>query len=216
MQLAYDHVERMLETHHVESFKNMVLLRGDILHDYREHRRIDIVWKPGSKPEWQPLLQSLHEYEGKGYRCIDATEGGLRLVRGKLTAEEELRYKLESRSFLNFDHQGNTIKMVFATRTKEELNKYEKDTLDFFKTIKDYSIIYDHDGATLFVTSYRDGCETCSGKGTIDERMGGISTSNPEALCPDCKGESVGCSDCKDGYYYPLIGMRERCQTCKA
>jgi hypothetical protein len=31
-------------------------------------------------------------------------------------------------------------------------------------------------------------CETCDGEGTIDERLGGISTSNPAATCPDCDG----------------------------
>jgi hypothetical protein len=31
-------------------------------------------------------------------------------------------------------------------------------------------------------------CETCNGEGTIDERLGGISTSNPAATCPDCDG----------------------------
>lgn len=25
----------------------------------------------------------------------------------------------------------------------------------------------------------------------------------------------LDCKDCKDGYYYPLIGPREACQTCK-
>lgn len=25
---------------------------------------------------------------------------------------------------------------------------------------------------------------------------------------------SLNCPDCQDGYYYPLVGMRERCQTC--
>ncbi len=28
-------------------------------------------------------------------------------------------------------------------------------------------------------------------------------------------GNRKGCSDCKDGYYYPLIGPPERCQTCQ-
>lgn len=31
-------------------------------------------------------------------------------------------------------------------------------------------------------------CETCGGIGTIDETLGGIATSNPEAECPDCDG----------------------------
>ena len=31
-------------------------------------------------------------------------------------------------------------------------------------------------------------CETCSGLGTIDERLGGYSFSNPSATCPDCDG----------------------------
>jgi NTP pyrophosphatase (non-canonical NTP hydrolase) len=31
-------------------------------------------------------------------------------------------------------------------------------------------------------------CKTCDGEGTIDERLGGISTSNPAATCPDCDG----------------------------
>jgi hypothetical protein len=33
-----------------------------------------------------------------------------------------------------------------------------------------------------------EACETCDGEGTIDERLGGISTSNPAATCPDCDG----------------------------
>lgn len=32
-------------------------------------------------------------------------------------------------------------------------------------------------------------CETCNGEGTIDERLGGYSFSNPAATCPDCTGE---------------------------
>ena len=56
-------------------------------------------------------------------------------------------------------------------------------------------------------------CQTCAGKGTIDERLGGIATSNPEAPCPDCMSVKT-CPDCKDGYYYPLMGPREACQTC--
>lgn len=31
-------------------------------------------------------------------------------------------------------------------------------------------------------------CDTCKGEGTIDERLGGIHTSNPAAVCPDCDG----------------------------
>lgn len=31
-------------------------------------------------------------------------------------------------------------------------------------------------------------CETCGGKGTIDERLGGEWNSNPKATCPDCDG----------------------------
>ena len=31
-------------------------------------------------------------------------------------------------------------------------------------------------------------CDTCQAEGTIDETAGGISTSNQEALCPDCDG----------------------------
>jgi hypothetical protein len=31
-------------------------------------------------------------------------------------------------------------------------------------------------------------CETCEGKGTIDEQLGGYAFSNPEAKCPDCDG----------------------------
>lgn len=31
-------------------------------------------------------------------------------------------------------------------------------------------------------------CNTCQGVGTIDERLGGYSFSNPEATCPDCSG----------------------------
>ncbi len=59
----------------------------------------------------------------------------------------------------------------------------------------------------------KDQCETCQGLGTIDERDGGIATSNPEAPCPDCT-PLIGCPDCQDGYYYPLFGERESCQTC--
>lgn len=35
------------------------------------------------------------------------------------------------------------------------------------------------------------------------------------ALWPDfnIKGTKT-CSDCKDGYYYPLVGEREPCDTC--
>jgi DnaJ-class molecular chaperone len=32
-------------------------------------------------------------------------------------------------------------------------------------------------------------CETCEGTGVIDERIGGISRSNPESVCPDCDGK---------------------------
>lgn len=35
-------------------------------------------------------------------------------------------------------------------------------------------------------------CETCGGVGTIDERLGGYSFSNPEATCPDCDGTGEG------------------------
>lgn len=31
-------------------------------------------------------------------------------------------------------------------------------------------------------------CGTCSGLGTIDERLGGYAFSNPKASCPDCDG----------------------------
>jgi hypothetical protein len=33
-----------------------------------------------------------------------------------------------------------------------------------------------------------ENCETCGGTGEIDETLGGISTSNPHAPCPDCAG----------------------------
>ncbi|EPC3488061.1 hypothetical protein ACRZCU_000151 [Citrobacter freundii] len=42
-------------------------------------------------------------------------------------------------------------------------------------------------------------CETCTGTGKIDERLGGYSFSNPAAKCPDCDGS---------GEYYPAP------QTC--
>ena len=32
-------------------------------------------------------------------------------------------------------------------------------------------------------------CTTCGAYGTIDERLGGYSFSNPAATCPDCDGE---------------------------
>lgn len=35
-------------------------------------------------------------------------------------------------------------------------------------------------------------CETCHGEGTIDERLGGYSFSNPAATCPDCDGTGEG------------------------
>lgn len=35
-------------------------------------------------------------------------------------------------------------------------------------------------------------CETCRGEGTIDERLGGYSFSNPAATCPDCDGTGEG------------------------
>jgi DnaJ-class molecular chaperone len=31
-------------------------------------------------------------------------------------------------------------------------------------------------------------CDSCSGHGAIDERIGGFAESNPEAKCPDCDG----------------------------
>lgn len=34
-------------------------------------------------------------------------------------------------------------------------------------------------------------CSTCGGTGEIDESLGGISTSNPNTPCPDCRGKSV-------------------------
>lgn len=32
-------------------------------------------------------------------------------------------------------------------------------------------------------------CETCSGTGYIDERLGGHYFNNPKAKCPDCNGD---------------------------
>jgi hypothetical protein len=41
-------------------------------------------------------------------------------------------------------------------------------------------------------------CETCQDTGEIDETLGGISTSNPHAPCPDCRHRwPVNC-------FYPL------------
>jgi hypothetical protein len=34
---------------------------------------------------------------------------------------------------------------------------------------------------------YEEDCETCGGTGEIDETLGGISTSNQHAPCPDCR-----------------------------
>lgn len=31
-------------------------------------------------------------------------------------------------------------------------------------------------------------CDSCSGHGTFDERIGGFAESNPEATCPYCDG----------------------------
>jgi DnaJ-class molecular chaperone len=31
-------------------------------------------------------------------------------------------------------------------------------------------------------------CDVCEGIGTIDELLGGIARSDPEAKCPDCDG----------------------------
>jgi hypothetical protein len=43
-----------------------------------------------------------------------------------------------------------------------------------------------------FVNSCKEfRCETCSGKGSIDERLGGEWNSNPKAQCPDCDGDGV-------------------------
>lgn len=35
----------------------------------------------------------------------------------------------------------------------------------------------------------KEECETCQGKGTIDETLGGIPQANPETPCPDCAAE---------------------------
>jgi hypothetical protein len=38
--------------------------------------------------------------------------------------------------------------------------------------------------ANIFNSAF---CTTCRGTGEIDETLGGISTSNPHAPCPDCR-----------------------------
>ena len=134
MQLAYDHVERMLDTHHIESFKKIAIPTYNRI----EHRRIEIKWLLGPLSFGMP--SSLLHFKDQGYRCIDVVVNGLssslRLVKGPITAEEELCYKLESRSFLTFNHQGNTIQIKFADRTEDELCKYEKEKLNFLKIIR--------------------------------------------------------------------------------
>ncbi len=47
---------------------------------------------------------------------------------------------------------------------------------------------YDPVGGQNAAGFEEDLCECCEGKGTYDERIGGIHTSNPEAKCPDCDG----------------------------
>lgn len=43
-----------------------------------------------------------------------------------------------------------------------------------------------------FVNSCKEfRCKTCSGKGSIDERLGGEWNSNPKSQCPDCDGDGV-------------------------
>ena len=221
MQLAYDHVERMLDTHHVESFEDQVLSRHTPKVD---HRRINIDWKVGRWVGSAGLIRDLDWYKKAGYRCIDANINALRLVRGPTTAEEELRYKLESRSFLNFDFNIDTVKMGFTCRTKDELSKYEKDTLEWLKIIDDYSIVYDQDGATMriksysksFTEKYKDG--TCSleqytkpgPKSPLD-----FTNIRIQGDGPNIKGIQADCSECKGTkVYQPLIGPPEPCQAC--
>lgn len=35
-------------------------------------------------------------------------------------------------------------------------------------------------------------------------------------VCLILEQEVVGCPDCKDGFYYPFVGPREPCPTCKS
>lgn len=70
-------------------------------------------------------------------------------------------------------------------------------------------------------------CETCGGIGTIDETLGGISTSNPEAECPDCDGKGFWMksqkSICQDMHITPSdleainkmeIEAKQYCSSC--
>lgn len=55
-------------------------------------------------------------------------------------------------------------------------------------------------------------CETCNGEGEIDETLGGISTSDPHAECPDCKGSGTVTqmtNEGPDSYHYETD-----CRTC--
>lgn len=51
----------------------------------------------------------------------------------------------------------------------------------------DCGIDGDEEYESWFIGTERP-CETCNGEGTIDERLGGYSFSNPAADCPDCGG----------------------------
>lgn len=186
MQLAFDHRKEMMEKYHAICFKE-----EDIDLD---HRKISVSWQSGpckfSELANRSLLQLLRRYETLGYRVLDTIFNGsistIRLVRGALSALDEYRAKLESRSLTFFFEGAGRVDMEFVPRVgSKDLTPYEQTHISFLKTIKDFKKIRLNDNAMIFKV------ETYHSK-TVKS-----------------------CKDCQDGYYYPLVGPRESCQTCQ-
>lgn len=87
-----------------------------------------------------------------------------------------------------YDNQKGTIKLAFRLgRNSLELDKFERKVLQRLSYITEAQADYGNLGATIRIEPHK--------------YQPGKSTYSP-------------CPDCKDGYYYPLIGKREPCETC--
>ena len=156
-------------------------------------------------------MKTLQDYLEKGYRCYNTKTStktsSIYLVKGELTAVAEYRLALESRSLDSFEYNFDTqmIKMEFFRRPiyQSGLTPFEIKQLDFLKTIKSYSGTYLSDRAFVQIYSFHP-----------DKVKFIIPEKNTVKLFSDTKIELEGCPDCTDGFYYPLVGPREPCQTC--
>lgn len=100
-------------------------------------------------------------------------------------AEECLR-KYQYRMIEGWQHLSKSVHLLFGGWYASALESFHQYLAQGMS--RDDALVEVVTEALVETWEYDD-CETCQGKGVIDETLGGVPRSNPEAICPDCNGD---------------------------